>query len=163
MKLLAIDPSSTRTGYAVMGGPTELVDAGYLTPARAKDGVELRIEAMVADLREVLQEYQPDHVVIEVPSGRKGRGYAAGGGARLATYGRAVGHFERVVWDVVGVDHVSSVTEREWTKRRTPAQRAAFVRQCFPAQTTALEVSDKGHDVSDAIGIGLWWLERHQY
>ena len=50
MKLLGIDPSSTRTGYAVMSDSWTLEDAGYLRPKRERDEPIERIRTMMDEV-----------------------------------------------------------------------------------------------------------------
>jgi hypothetical protein len=156
--LLALDPSSTRTGYAVMSDPRVVIDAGYLAPNRVKDDSEARIDAMVLALYELLGEHRPSLVLIEVPSGKPGGGLRRGAGARLTIYGMAVGELRRAAkeWIAEPAKYaVLSITEREWTLGRSKRRRQAEVALAFPRYRSRL-TSDSGGDVSDAIGLCLW-------
>ena len=95
---IMIDPSSTRTGYAIMRSPDVVIEAGYLTPKRQRDEAVDRIATMATDLKELLIEHQPRRIVIEIPSG-KVHARLAGQVSSLATYGMAVGAMLRVAWD----------------------------------------------------------------
>ena len=169
MNLLAIDPSSTRTGYAVMddgsvggtvGGPPALIDCGYLTGRRKKDGYMTRIRAMGEDLDALLREHAPGVIVIEVSSGKVGRRHG-GGGAGLAVYGTAVGWLARACFDWIarsgGV--LCPIEENEWTRGEAKRVRAGRIAAIYPAWAAAL-AADTGHDVADAIGLGVWWFNQ---
>ncbi|MEX0748918.1 MAG: crossover junction endodeoxyribonuclease RuvC [Candidatus Saccharimonadales bacterium] len=66
MRIFGIDPGTAITGFGVIDGkdsPT-LVTAGVIrTPA--KQALELRLEAIYADLLELIREYRPDEIAIE--------------------------------------------------------------------------------------------------
>jgi hypothetical protein len=46
MKLLTLDPSITAMGYAIFGGPSELLEAGLIKPESAKAPAEQRDAAL---------------------------------------------------------------------------------------------------------------------
>lgn len=160
--ILALDPSSTLTGYAVFAAGV-LVDAGVIRSERSRDDAETRIDAMCDELAAMVEEVMPEVIVIEVPSGRPGRGLVRGAGAHLTIYGVAVGEIRRVCkhW-ASGLDcRVVSTTEREWTASRTPKRRREeailHCRGQHPQIAELLE-ADTGYDCSDAIGVGLWFM-----
>ena len=167
MKILALDPSSTRTGYAVMTGAESVEEAGYLRPSRTRDKPEARIDAMCDDLGELLETHKPQRAVIEVPSGRPGKGAKRGATGQLATYGVAVGELRRVCKDMLpalqtgswSAPLVKSVTEREWTHGRTQASRRRWAASVWPAYRESM-AKDSGADVADALLIGEWWFNQ---
>lgn len=179
--LLAIDPSSTCVGYAILRGigPRDLVDAGRLRPnvprlepAPIEDPMRAwfrrpglkaarRIRQLCSDLSLLLAEWrgQIDRAVIEVPSGLIGTGAKRGGRGSLTTYGMAAGAlWQRLLLDEDAPQWVYLITEREWT-------RAAPSKWKRPAAAKALHENyameaDDGADVADAILIGRWFGER---
>lgn len=177
-KLLAIDPGSQVTGYAVLSGlePDELLDAGLLKPGpdRPADpqtvpesirphlsAPELaayrRMDALVLELRALVCEQRPEQIVIEVPSGRIGTGARRGARGSLTIYGAVAGMMYECCRRMVG--ETVPVTERQWTAGRgdkASRQRdvALFYRGRYPAD------QDPGGDAADAIGLGLWWLSQ---
>lgn len=158
-RLLAIDPSSTRTGVAVFDDG-QLIDAMVLVP-KDTDDADIRIDAMVEDLGRILAKLTPELIVIEVPSGRPGAGIKAGAKAQLAIYGLAVGELRRVVkaWAAGRTPcQVLSVTERDWTLGRSKKRRAQRMLMLHPGMRELLTEHDRGHDAADAIGIGEWYL-----
>lgn len=157
MKLLSLDPSSSCTGYAVFDA-TELVDAGKLLPNRAKDVPNDRIDAIVAELVKLVTEHRPDVIVMEDTSGKVSKRHGSGGGAGLAIYGKAVGEIRRAM-KITGIP-VDCVLENEWTRGTSKGNRqmwcaAKYSRQYDPN-------ADPGGDVSDAICLGDWWLEKQR-
>lgn len=154
MKILALDPSSTRTGYAVMKSPTEIVEAGYLRPLRSKDAALTRILTIRSSLVELLHEHLPNKICIEIPSGKVGGGQRRGASASaMAIYGMAVG---MVFATCLGLRlRVKAVNEREWTRRMPKVRRNQLIAAQFPAYREQLN-KDSGGDVGDAIGLALW-------
>lgn len=159
MSILALDPSSTATGYAVLRDDGSLADAGLLKPDRTRDDANTRIAAMHRALIEVLKEHTPAHVVVEDTSGKVGhRGRARGmNGAGMAIHGKAVGYF---ICAVKAAGYVPEcVLENVWTRQVPKAVRQSRVAVAFPAYAG---VSDPGGDVADAIGLADWWRTNQQ-
>mgnify|MGYP007100106880 CR=1 FL=1 len=158
-RLIAIDPSSTRIGWALFDGT--LVDAGFTRPGRTKDGYIERVRSMVDDLCGIVERHEPNVAVIEVPSGKAARGSRPGMAGTQAIYGLAVGAVWQSMLLVVpsnargGHGVVETTTEREWTRSVPKAARA----RTLPLEYPQLDWSaDGGLDMADAIGIGLWWI-----
>lgn len=66
MIIIGIDPGTAITGFGVIdcNGEAKLVGAGVIrTPA--KQALELRLQTIYAELKELLDEYKPDQVAIE--------------------------------------------------------------------------------------------------
>lgn len=176
--ILAIDPSSTCTGYAVLAGlePGALIDAGRLRASRSwsasaveePPGLGLRRRALLPygrvdeicdDISTLLEERKASlrGVIIEVPSGRIGTGGRRGARGSLAIYGMAAGAIWRHIWThLCRPRAVMLVTEREWI-RDVPAKadRRAWVAAMYP---TYRPENDPGSDVADAILLGRWWI-----
>jgi len=151
IKLLSIDPSSKLTGYAVLDERANLLEAGLLRPRKTKDDIWDRIEAMCDGLMTLITEVNPTHCIIEVPTGRHARLPAMASGS-LVKYGCAVG----VMWAVayLEVPHTYAVPTT-WTGGKPKKIRAQSVALRFPNYSTE---HDKGLDMADAIGMGVWWL-----
>lgn len=162
--LLSIDPSSTRTGYAVLNDRQKLVDGGLLRPRRTADPANERVDAMIESLIEIGREHQISAVVVEDTSGKvAAHGRARGmNGAGLAVHGKAVGEFRRACIMIFGADCVTCVMENEWTQQVSKAHRAQRVAAVYRSQGYD-PAKDKGGDTADAIGLGVWWLVVGQY
>ena len=162
--ILALDPSSTRTGYALLSEQEKLLEAGFLSPRKRTDPAAERIAAMVEDLMGLLHTLEPAAVVIEWTTGKVGRRRHHGGGAGLAVYGVSLG----ALWQAacfyarmagVGV-RVELVAENEWTDGRPKAERTAAIARLYPQYQAE---RDPGGDMADAIGLGRWWIRRHRF
>lgn len=160
MRLLALDPSSTRVGWALFDGPG-LRCAGLLSPDRGDDSALLRIRRLVERVADLVSTHQPAKVLLEIPSGHAGRGSRAGATGQLAIYGMAVG----AIWidlvhgapaEVLGGCEVLTCTEAAWTRGRPKQRRAELLRLEHPALDWD---ADRGLDMADAIGMGAWYLD----
>lgn len=159
--LLALDPSSTRTGYAVFDSAGKIAEAGYLNPRFATDKAWDRIASMIEDLAELLRATAPRRIVIEVPSGKVGGGQRRGAGASLCIYGFAVGAIWATCRSATCNPTTDEVDERSWTLRVPKEIRRSRVAAEFPEYRKVMS-KDGGGDVADAIGIGLWWIEQRR-
>lgn len=157
--ILALDPSSTCTGYALLRSADDLAEAGRLRPGKTRDSAVHRITAMGVELAALIREWQPDEIVIEITSGKVGcRGRQRGmNGAGLAVYGMAVGYLWRVCLEQQDRFRppVYTVAENDWTRGVPKQQRAAGVALKYRNYRV---IDDPGGDVADAIGLGCWWL-----
>lgn len=131
-------------------------DAGYLRPKRGRDEPIQRIKIMMEEVAALLEEHKPDAAIVEIPSGRPGRGSRAGAGPHLAIYGMAAG----AIWAVLAVrmpsQSVHTVDERTWTGRIPKIKRQRQIGYAFPAYAKAA-AADSGGDVADAIGLCVWY------
>ena len=153
MKLLAIDPSSRVTGYAVMRAADCLVEAGVLKQD-AKLPVLARIDEMVAAVEALIDEHVVTHVVIEVTSG-KTAGRLRKNVQGLAVYGMAIGEIRRTVITMIGAQNVTAIPENEWTKGVPKRERMRLVAMAFSQYKPA---DDPGGDIADAIWLAMYWF-----
>ena len=182
MRVLALDPSSTCTGWAVLDGleRDELIDGGLIKPSASKfldkaapeakhddllkwysQGPLASSRRMIETLGDVLplfDEYKPDRVAVEVPSGKAGTGSKWGAKGSLTTYGMAAG----AVWAyclAIQPGKTVAINERMWTVGQTSKQGRAYTHESlYPGRYRAN--IDPGGDLSDAIGIGRWYLRQ---
>lgn len=157
MILLAIDPSSTKTGYAVMVDRVTLLDAGFLKPGKTRNPAIMRIKEMIEQLVEVLDEWQPGKVLIESPSAHVNIGRHHGAGAGLAVYGFAAG----AIWAAccARVD-TKAIDAQLWTCGVPKLKRQKNICMAFPQQYNPEK--DRGGDIADAIGLACWWFGRQK-
>lgn len=171
--VLAIDPSSTCTGYALATGldPAELIEAGRIQASdRRVDGKDAvgdwlnrkelasmrRILSIIPDLDDVVNRYHPTQIVVETPSGKCGTGSKHGAKGSLTTYGMAAGVIVHACmrW----CPWTFPVTERQWTSRSGGKEsRQLAIKLLYPNQYDPKR--DPGGDVSDAVSLLRWWIE----
>lgn len=158
--LLALDPSSTLTGYAIFRRGA-LAECGLLRPDRTADAANDRIAAMARDLFDVVRLERPDAIVVEDTSGKVARRLGKVG-AGLAVYGKAVGYLLATArWSASGLPNpceVATVLENDWTAGTPKVVRQRRVARMHPGLYDAS--ADAGGDAADAVGLGEWWLRR---
>lgn len=153
MILLTLDPSSTTIGYCISTGPGKLLDAGKIKSSKPDMFGRLRI--MLPELDSLIDKYDITHVLIETPAPQSGNKKNNRG---QATYGMAVGR----VFERLETKHGLSVEYTpadEWTNRVSKANRQAWIAEKYRSIGYRIE-SDRGGDVSDAIGLADWWWVR---
>ena len=156
--ILARDPSSTCTGYALLGDARRLVEAGVLSPVDAKAAPIVRIGLMMDQLAALIEEHKPERVIIEITSGKiAGRLRGSGmDGAGLGVYGMGVGAMYAVARLAVGDDCVVPIEENRWTRQVGKGIRHRATAERFPKHRGAIL---KDHNMADAIGLGVWWFD----
>lgn len=161
MKLLALDPSSTRTGYALLAGPRELLDCGHVTPPSAMKCVVRRGLYMAEECRQLCIAHHPQHIIVEIPAPQAPKWAQSNRGQ--ANYGVAVGLVLARTLDWVrehgphSFDSVEWVQADVWTRRVKKAHRQLCVMSDFPAYSRNL---DPGLDAADAIALGQYFFQR---
>lgn len=173
--ILAFDPSSTCTGYAVLTGlaRNQLIGAGRFFSEYKKNELPIlppwlsthlmqpelkaawRVAAMVRDAVDIIHEYKPQRIVVEIPSGRAGKGSKNGAKSSLSVYGMGAG----AIWTAANLAApgiVAPVTELQWTPSRGDKYTAQIgIAALYPNYDPQ---KDKGADTSDAIGLARWWI-----
>jgi Holliday junction resolvasome RuvABC endonuclease subunit len=153
MVVLAINPSSTKTSYALM----EFEDRFLLKCGKLKLVVfakELppydRIDVMCNGLYDLLQHHKPDAIVIETPNER----------TVSSIYGVAIGALWKTSEHWVACNTHSKVVlipENEWTRGQQKAQRIKIIVTCYPLYTRK---GDSDGNIADAIGIAEYYCNR---
>lgn len=154
MIILALDPSLTKTGYAVGTGHRQLIEHGLINSDSGLDLVP-RARRMVAEVEAMVRLHKPECIAIELPAHHvHGRVHGMNIGG-LAKYGFAVG------W-VVGLcdaycakrgARLIASDANEWTNRSKKRTRVAWVSQWYPAYQAK---RDRGGDMADAISLMEW-------
>lgn len=151
MYILALDPSSTALGWAVLDSPIEF-EFGQVRMSRRKTPLGRVMECGGA-VMSILEERggAAAIVVIEITTGKTARrlGKNVQG---LAIYGMAVG---AALWATRGC-HAYGVTENEWTGGRPKRERLQLLRL---VSTDYGLCDDPGGNAGDALGLGLWAWE----
>jgi len=161
---LALDPSSTCTGYAVVeqrGSKLVMKEAGVFK-VKQRDGAVDRVMAMRADLLEILYEVNPDIVLVEIPLDKqytrqkvKVSGMAVWAGAAWALWMVALDWSERTK---AGRCTVVPVSNTLWTKGTSKCDRQLLAEAMFPNADFS---SDTGNDASDAASLAIWYDKRN--
>lgn len=186
MRILGLDPGTKRTGYAVIDGldAADLVDVGVETYSaawlrehvgelvrsgypklarlfRTRDvAAWVRMCVIGADALNLIEEYRPTAIAIEVSDGRAGTGSRHGASGALSSYGMSVGWLSGIAWMIKnhsvlrGWDPPLPVPApvRIWTRGMTKKEhRKALFAAMYPSEYWAK--IDKGGDARDAIGI----------
>jgi len=173
MKILALDPSSSITGYAILNGET-IVEAGRIR-GKSKAAPIARVLAMRGELIEILHEHDPKAVVIELPLEKqytrhpeRKSGMAVWAGAAWALWAFAYEWaFEkastndayRTELGTAPANPLLYPVPNTWTAGSTKDERKLKVSLLWPPYKTA---RDEGGDIADAICLGLWWAGQHQ-
>jgi len=152
--ILALDPSSTRTGYAVLCGDGIVEEAGLMRPSKSTAPVFERSVSMGHQAMDVARERSVATVVVESPAPQQGQGRAYKG---QASYGFGAGIITGMLLSAGCT--VYTVRADKWTRQKPKEQRAAELE----ARLSSYDRSqDPGRDVADAIGLGTWWLRERR-
>lgn len=170
--LISIDPSISGTGVAVLSPGCDLLEMHKITaPAisqknkvQTKASSWQRINRIIEQLDEILDRVYKVHgslpyIAIEITSGHTSRRHQ-GSGAGLATYGMVVGQVARWAIERVRSDRVIQVYENEWTRGSKKERRREHAKHLHSLYATHWYDRDKGGDISDAICLGEWAMNR---
>jgi Holliday junction resolvasome RuvABC endonuclease subunit len=163
-RLLALDPSSTKVGWAVFPGCVGPPEGFGLIGCRAHDPADQRIAILARQVLELVREHQPARVVIERTEGLTNH-YSRGGYRAIAVLAGAQQALIYAVSHEAGVP-VETVSEAVWTGHRRKQQRAQALRLICPEYEAwgspwdrhGNTKRDPGYDVADALELGLWRL-----
>ena len=165
MVILSIDPSSTRVGVAMLRPDETLAKGMLISPPTQSGGVKLtaveRIEGIIARLHCSINlgSLLLDAVLVETPSQHTHRYAKGSGGAGLALYGMAVGAVWQWCRGRFGPEIVHAVPVDEWASGSSAKRRTTHIRAQYPSVDWS---KDSGADLSDAIAMGLWWMNRQR-
>lgn len=158
--LMALEPSSTRTGAAAFGIDGTLLSCELWH--KAGDYAD-RVDEMCEWVASLIEAWNPEYVVLETPSlhqhARENRPMVG-----LAIYGYAVGAVNQLLRSVESIT-IDRVDPETWTrcvpKRRREAD--AWVHPVY--REWREEHADTTRDVADAVTLGGWWFglrQRHR-
>lgn len=153
--VIAFDPSSTATGYAVAeveGTRVEIGEWGVLKPYRTKDSAIERVSHMGNAAWRLLMKHDPGVVVIEEPGAHVHGRIKHHAPAGLAVYGFAVGYLYRCA-EITGAE-MWTAKPNEWTCGKSKKVNAKNIALKHPTYDIT---KDKGLDAADAIGLIEWW------
>ena len=156
MTWLSLDPSSTRTGYAVWSdrpAADTLLESGTLSPEKTDETAVQRIQTMASELIHLVDQYKTARAVIEIPNTHQ-HGKLRGRSQGQAVYGMAVGWMCGRVWERIPA---ITYTDNSWTGRSSKTERVIAVETTFPHYNRS---KDRGYDECDALSLGLWFAQR---
>lgn len=145
--IFGVDPSSTATGWCIVGPDGAVERHGVIRPPAKMDAFE-RVSLMCSRLRDIVTERPLTYLVIEEPSGRRLRG-------NPFPYAIAFGRIYQAIESEFA--SVTRVQASQWTASRDKAVRAERIKRIVPSYTGE---GDRGYDEADAIGIALWGYHR---
>jgi hypothetical protein len=160
LRILALDPSSTACGWAVLDSwPIALDCFGVEKPRGRKCPID-RMRRITAEITALVDQVRPDKIVVEWADGKQ-HGRIAGRSQGLSTMGQAQGW---LCSRLESLDQeVQYVAPNLWTRGTRKEKRALIVRLKFPDYGAwSAKGRDKHMDAADAIGLGEWWLAKHR-
>ena len=158
--VLALDPSTKCTGYCLMAGNGNILDAGRFRAPTEWPGWR-RALSMADDLAALIDEIGPGRVIVEIPNNHAHGGGEDSKGFGLATYGVAVGAVLHVLWRSPLRELVYPVKPSEWAGESSKISRARQVAMLHPGYVDIAD-KDSGLDVADAIALAMFGLELDQ-
>jgi len=181
VKILGIDPSTRSLAWAVCtldgSGDVILGETGKIDLPH-KQGMELKVNAVVDNLPGVIESIKPDFVYIEqtvyIQNYQTSRDLSYVVGASMATSALSGVHVREaspLVWKVgIGYKKVMKADIAKWAaetsekeaKKRAMHERKHRVREILSDQFSGDLLDDEryDHDVIDAIGIALWGCQK---
>ena len=166
MKYLALDPSSSCIGWALMdsGRRGKITDADRILAPR-KGNYLYRVDWLIEQLKLLMvTRLNPgpswrwvDRVIIEIPSGRT-HGRHRGRGEGLSVYGFAVGAIREACIAGSACGEVFSLTEAEWKSGQPKEKAIRVATKHYPEYAGMV---DPGVDIADAIALAVWYYEFH--
>ena len=150
---LAIDPSSTCTGWAI-AKDGKIVNGGLIRPKASWSAIR-RVEAMVDGILPLAHDAV--NVVVEIPSGKQA-GRIKGRAQGLTTYGMAAGAVYGALYALHDCQMIP-ITEAQWTGSRRKKDRPILAAGLWHGYSDQAE-TDKGMDLADAICLLDWWLRK---
>lgn len=162
MRVLALDPSTTCTGWALLTGPrieTDTEQCGRIKPSSGKIPSWERVAEMASDLLRLIDDLTPTHIVIEWPSVHVRKDRRGRSSVGLSVYGTAPGA-AYVACMMRGGFELHAVESSTWT-RTMPRKEDRAIR--LSGVSAWSRDADPKLDVCDAILMGQWWIERHAH
>ncbi|MEE8384455.1 MAG: hypothetical protein V3S01_00875 [Dehalococcoidia bacterium] len=152
---MSLDPSSTCTGMALFSVSGALVSATELRPP-AKWSRWQRIAAMCQGVRMSFNTYQPDVVVMEVPSGNRTGSHRREGKKAIVACSEACGAVAGILMGL-GVP-LAVVEPNVWTGGSSKEARIRLA--VARIHNTDADILLSYQDAGDAVALGLWWYDQ---
>jgi len=155
MKIIAIDPGSKVTGYAVITESGTLLGAGLIKPQKQTNPADIRIAVICTEIDTLITTEEPDVVVLEWTTGKVGKNRHKGGGSGLAIYGIAIGAIWQTIRQIMNTRDIVLIDE-SWTRGKPKEKRLAELELTCPAYKRK---DDKGGDMGDAILLAQYYAK----
>lgn len=163
-RMMSIDPASHVTGWAMWTVAHNftaytVTHAGYVgREGRKKTPMADRVRLMIDELNDLPLLVAMNMIIIEVPDGKVHGRIRDQSPAGLSVYGFAAGG----IWAAMELlardpSRVITVGQNQWTRGQPKKKRQAAIAAEFPQYAQQMGI-DKGADIADAIGVGLWWI-----
>jgi hypothetical protein len=162
--VLALDVSSSVTGWAIVGGSGKVEAFGRIAFS-FRDSLE-RIDQTVRSLEVILDPRKSPtlgRVVMEWQSHKHAARLLNAQG--LAVLGQAQGHVRQFLKGHFEAEQIETVSERDWnrsTNKQARGRLVYYVHEAYRKYAGEWPAADEGPendpklDVADAIGLGLW-------
>lgn len=158
--IFAVDPSSTKTGYAFLRcaadfrGDIKLLDRGVIKPKGNDE--QTRFQFLEEELSYLLQSNEPDNAVFEKANPvYRNRPYNR---RNHLKYVQAVHLTEQVLNNALGARNVYGVYPETWKQTE---KKYITVRRANLLFHLNLD-EKKDHDIADAIMLGVFFIERQR-
>lgn len=150
--ILALDPGSITTGYALLRLDGSLHEPGVLKATKKEWPFIERVKGITRDLSVFnTGPFNIAHVVIEIGTKQHRRNP----GVNLAVYAFAVGAIWATCRRAFPGATVDTVEANAWTRGTSKPERIAELAAIEPKYDPE---QDKGGDAADAIGVGRYWI-----
>ena len=145
-KLLAFDPSSSCTGWALGlrdDRDLQVCQADLFRPPGKVTGWQ-KVRWMAVQARTVIAQCKPDQIIIEVPGGKV---HGKHPGAGLSVYGGAAGAIDN---ECTRAAFTVAVTPADWARGFPKARRPVKAVMLWSGYA-AIAAKDTGLDIADAV------------
>ncbi len=169
--ILALDPSSECTGYAMLGADRTIIEMGTIRPDKRDATPDARVLTIGREVAGVLGRLSPGVVCVETPfATRRGGPKARRSAMTLPTYGMAVGAALHAA-DAWRRSHdpapvLCTVPADEWSRGlgstaddEHKTKRVALVAHLYGITPESLGPKTLAGNVADAILMGRWALD----
>jgi len=160
MNLLSLDPSLTCTGWAVWDVRDDwrwtkksLIDHGHYKTDPKDGSDDDRLDLLTGTMQEKMRDFYVEKVVYEkAPLVNRGRV-----SNNILKYRRAVDYVSQTCNLQIGRENVYGCFPTTWKGSGKKEDTILIVNDAFD-----LNFEYKENDIADAIGIGLWFIERQR-
>jgi len=163
--ILALDPSLTTTGYAVLSSPERIAGMGII---RIKSAPMLaRVNELSSGIAELVRDHTPEWIVVEIPQkgGANRGGYSGRAAMSGPVYGIAVGVAIMQALRHLPPAQVLTPMPMEWVGRGSipsskgdpkKVKRSRYVEYAYRLEPGSLGAASTAGNVADAVLLARW-------